>query len=82
MSLALYSLKTRTQKNKGLMQEYLNKERWEQDQNPCLLNFQPSVLLLPAAPSSRTQVAVSEPWQEGWQKGSSCRLMKPGAAGN
>lgn len=72
---------TGIKKNKGL-EQYPDNERWDQSQNPHLLNSQPSVLSLPGATSSCSQVAQSEPWQEGWQEGSSCRWEKPGAAGN
>lgn len=71
---------TGAKENKGLAQ-YRDNERWEQGQNPCLFNSQSSVLSLPGATSSCSQMAWSESWQEGWQKGSLCRWEKPGAAG-
>lgn len=72
---------TEAKKNKGCAQ-YSDNEMWEQDKNPCLLNSQHSVLSLLSATSSWSQMAQSEPWQEEWQKSSSCRWEKPGAAGN
>lgn len=71
---------TGAKENKGLAQ-YWDNERWEQGQNPGLFNSQSSVLSLPGATSSCSQMAWSESWQEGWQKGSLYRWEKPGAAG-
>lgn len=49
-----------------VMASYKNTQRL--DQNPRVLASQPSVLLLPAIPSSRSQLALAEPWQEWGRK--------------